>query len=136
MRKTKKYYRDRINESYPAACDVIGEVIYKYGEKLARSSYQLRVTTDYTWNHRIENLYWSKKNGVSVGVYWQGDLTDGFDSISLNDVNRGRIIPAVYDFDGVRTRERHGDITVSKQEVYNAMLQAVERYLKKQPNDV
>lgn len=128
MRKTKKYYRDLINASFNNACSVLPEVIVKYGEKIDKNRYCISARSEYTWNYRVEGFTISN-GSIYVNIYWQGDSTDGYDDILLTDVRRGRTIPADTFFDGERTRETHGDIHVTPQSVYNAILKIAENQL-------
>lgn len=128
MRKTKKYYRDLINASFDQACAILPEVVVKYGEKIDKNRYCISARSEYTWNYRVEGFI-TVGTTVYVSIYWQGDSTDGYNDIPLADVRRGRVIPAETSFDGERTREKHGDIHVTPQSVYNAILKIAENQL-------
>lgn len=90
---------------------------------------EIRVRGDFNWNHEVEGFILGSDGNVYVNIYWQGDSTDGGDTIRLSSVmssSRGAVIPAESSFDGYRTRTRHSDIRVTPDEVTLAL----NRYLR------
>jgi len=122
MRKTKKYYRDEINKSLSHALVILPEIVSHYGKnpKGYRGRKEIFVDTEMGWNHRITgfNFY---KGDLYINVYWQGDSTDGDDSVKIVPNKTSYRIPAEYYDDGYRTRTVHGDINIDSKELYNAI---------------
>lgn len=140
QRKTKKYYRELIaKQMLYTPVGVIGEVVTKYApkNKYHTEVYLNKDIAEFQWNHRLEYIGVNKKSGrVYLDIYWQGDSTDGNESVVLTDVinairsGRYYVIPAEHEFIGDRTYCRHGDIRISKEEVENAY-KALISYLTK-----
>lgn len=131
MRKTTNYYKERLNAGDTS---VIAEVIAIYG---ANDSFYIGRDTQFVWNHRIDKFS-TYKGRICVGIYWQGDSTDGNDGVYLEDAWRGTTIRAEHYFDGNRTYCRHGDITIKRDEVLSAMKVMASKLsdeLKKQRKD-
>ena len=134
-KKTAKYYRDIFNGTdIRKAISVLPEVIKKYGYKRwsgskTNDALYIKKYTEFEWNHQLEAFYYVKdKNRVCVGIYWQGDSTDGNDSEWVDDMVYGKTIPAEHEWLGDRTYTRHGDLRISAEEFRNA-LKAVAKYL-------
>lgn len=133
-RKTAKYYRDILSGSdmYKAIA-VLPEVIKKFGSKRWSTSKSnnilyLKHLTEFEWNHQIEGFFLSDKGVLFVDIYWQGDSTDGNDSITAREAMYGKVIPAEHEFLGDRTYYRHGDLRITAEEFRNAV-KAVATYL-------
>lgn len=78
IRKTTKFFKERL-----ANCDasVIAEVIKLYGRN---NQFYLRNETEFHWNHRISRFRINDKKQISIEIYWQGDSTDGTESMLLS----------------------------------------------------
>ena len=133
-RKTVKYYREILNgNSIYQAVKVLPEVIKKFGYKRwdgSKGNDILRVKkyTEFEWNHQIVGFFLTNKGSVCVDIYWQGDSTDGNDSLYVDECIYGKVIPAEHEFLGDRTYYRHGDLRISKEEFASAV-KAVAKYL-------
>lgn len=133
-KKTAKYYRDILNgNNIYAAVKVIPEVIKKYGHKRWSGSNGndelcLEGYTEFEWNHRIDGFFLTEKGVACVDIYWQGDSTDGNDSLRVEECINGKTIRGEYEWLGDRTYCRHGDLRISAEEFRNA-LKAVAKYL-------
>ena len=133
-KKTAKYYRDILSGSDTRkAVSVLPEVIKKYGHKRWSGSKGndelcLKGYTEFEWNHRIDGFFLTEKGVACVDIYWQGDSTDGNDSLRVDECINGKTIPAEHEWLGDRTYCRHGDLRISAEEFRNA-LKAVAKYL-------
>lgn len=129
MKKTKKYYRDAINKSYQTACTVFVEALTKYGNKCKTRGWRTANISPVSnnWNGSITGFSYSKRK-LYVDVYWQGDSTDGEDSVQFREF--GIVLPSESWFDGERTREDHSDIEFEEKELYQAMKNFADKYLK------
>ena len=133
-RKTAKYYRDLLTSgNIHNAVKVLPEIIKKFGYKRWESSkgndmLQVRKYTEFEWNHKIVGFFLTKKGSVCVDIYWQGDSTDGNDSLYAEECINGKTIPAEHEFIGDRTYYRHGDLRITAEEFRNA-IKAVAQYL-------
>lgn len=133
-RKTAKYYRDILTSgNIHNAVKVLPEIIKKFGYKRWESSkgndmLQVRKYTEFEWNHKIVGFFLTKKGSVCVDIYWQGDSTDGNDSLYAEECINGKTIPAEHEFIGDRTYYRHGDLRITAEEFRNA-IKAVAQYL-------
>ena len=134
-KKTAKYYRDILSgNDIRKAVSVLPEVIKKYGykrwEKYSKGNdiINLRGYTEFEWNHRIDGFFLTDKNELCVDIYWQGDSTDGNDSVSASSCIYGTTIRGVYEWLGDRTYCKHSDLRITKEEFANA-LKAVAKYL-------
>lgn len=134
-RKTAKYYREILTSgNIYNAVKVLPEIIKKFGykrwEKYSKGNdtLSLRGYTEFEWNHRINGFFLNDKGRLCVDIYWQGDSTDGNDSLYADECINGRTIPADHEFIGGRTYYRHGDIRVTREEFANAV-KAVAKYL-------
>lgn len=127
QRRTAKYYRDILGgNDINAALRVLPEVIKKYGKD---DKIRIKEYTEFNWNHKIDGFYLGAKNGkVCVDIYWQGDSTDGNDSLYISECINGKTIPAESEWLGDRTYYRHGDLRISADEVRDAV-KAVAKYL-------
>jgi len=119
----KKAFIDAVaSKNMTSAVCCLDKVIELFGGE--RKS--IRINPEYNWNHKIEEvaLY---KNELWLYYYWQGDHTDGNDSVKLADVvsivkRGGRYtIPAETEFAFGHTRYRHGDINIDKDELWSAL---------------
>lgn len=133
-RKTAKYYRDILTSgNIHNAVKVLPEIIKKFGYKRWESSkgndiLQVRKYTEFEWNHKIVGFFLTNKGSVCVDIYWQGDSTDGNDSLYAEECINGKTIPAEHEFIGGRTYYRHGDLRITAEEFRNA-IKAVAQYL-------
>jgi hypothetical protein len=134
-RKTAKYYREILtNGTTLQAVSILPEVIKKFGykrwEKYSKHNdiINLRHYTEFEWNHRIESFYINDKGRVCVDIYWQGDSTDGNDSLYVDECIYGKTIRGVYEWIGDRTYEKHSDIRISAEEFRDA-IKALAKYL-------
>ena len=135
-RKTAKYYRDILNSgNISKSLSVMPEIIKKFGYKRWGDKYSkqndvinLRGYTEFNWNHRIDGFFISDKGMLCTDIYWQGDSTDGNESVYASALAYGRVIPAEYEWLGDRTYCRHGDLHISREEFADA-LKAVGKYL-------
>lgn len=118
-RKTINYYRNELAKGFNET--IISDVIKKYG-----NNGQIRFDTrkvKFHWNHCIDSIGVGKNGGLWLGIYWQGDSTDGTDSVNVSDFRFRNevVIPASSYFDGYRTRYNHSDIRVSREELNEAV---------------
>ena len=133
-RKTAKYYRDLLTSgNIYNAVKVLPEIIKKFGYKRWESSkgndmLQVRKYTEFEWNHKIVGFFLTKKGSVCVDIYWQGDSTDGNDSLYAEECINGNTIRGEYEWLGDRTYCRHSDIRITAEEFRNA-IKAVAQYL-------
>ena len=134
-RKTAKYYRDlltsgNIYNAVKALPEIIKKFGYKRWEKYSKGNdtLNLRKYTEFEWNHRIDGFFLNEKGRVCVDIYWQGDSTDGNDSLYAEECINGKTIPAEHEFIGGRTYYRHGDLRITAEEIRNA-IKAVAQYL-------
>lgn len=113
-----------INSSLENAVSILPSIIDKYG-----TDNQIRVNPGLGWNSEIQgfSLDSKDKGKVYVDVYWQGDSTDGNETVALKDiynkvkVGKDYVIPSDSFFDGNRTREVHSDIHIDKDDIYKAI---------------
>lgn len=123
-RKTINYYREELKKRPTIA--LITEIVKKYGKE----KYHTRICFNckFNWNHRVEGFYLGKNDTLWLDIYWQGDSTDGSDSVKVSDLwNRKEVvIPAESFFDGYRTRTTHSDIRVDKSELDEAIAKLLE----------
>ena len=125
-RKTINYYRNELAKGFNET--IIKEVIKKYGNNgTIRFN---RDDTEFHWNHRVEDIGIDKSGNLWLGIYWQGDSTDGTCSVKVSDFRYRNevVIPAEHFFDCGRTYERHSDIRVSREELNDA-INAVLTYI-------
>lgn len=122
VRKTKNYFKQKIEESKSAAFSVIEEVVKRYGTKQyiqGKRTYDrivLRTDHDMEWNFRITQFEYTRK-GLFVWIYWQGDDVDG-DEIEKFDP-KGYNIPIQTDFSGMRVRRPA--LRVTSDDLYDAI---------------
>lgn len=126
MKKTKKYYRDQVAINEYHALAVLPEIVSHYGKnpKGCRGRKEVFVDTEMGWNHRITGFSFYKKD-LYIDVYWQGDSTDGNDSIKIIPKRTNYRIPAEHFDDGIRTRTVHSDINIDSDELYEAIKKLV-----------
>lgn len=134
-RKTAKYYRDlltsgNIYNAVKALPEIIKKFGYKRWEKYSKGNdtLNLRKYTEFEWNHRIDGFFLNEKGRVCVDIYWQGDSTDGNDSLYVEECINGKTIPAEHEWLGDRTYYRHGDLRITAEEFRNA-IKALAQYL-------
>lgn len=126
-RKTIGYYRTEMANGVNPT--ILAEVVEKYGN----SNKKIRVDTEMGWNFRIEG-FGVTNNKLYVYVYWQGDDTDGTDVVPFNELwdrvkNGGTYtIRAKTYYDGYRTRYKHSDIDLTKNDVLDA-IECVKTYI-------
>lgn len=120
MRKTDKYFRTELRKGFTEGSAVIADVLKKHFT--GRWSTEVRVKNEFNWNHCVEGFGLTSKGEVYVNVYWQGDSTDGNNTLRLNDFKYRNevVIPEESFFDGYRTRKKHSDIRVEKSEIISA----------------
>lgn len=92
-RKTKKYFREEIKKGMSSAFAVLPEICKRYGEKRKisprKSVYTIYTSKDVTgWKRdtswRIKGFYLNAKKSLGIDIYWQGDSTDGYESIPFS----------------------------------------------------
>ena len=102
VRKTAKYYRDILNgNDIRKALSVIPDIINKFGfvDKY-RSEIKFGWDTmkeNFNWNHAIEGFFLGKDGKLYAHIYWQGDSTDGTDSVLASYLIGGYTIKAEWD---------------------------------------
>lgn len=128
MKLTKKYYRDQINSSYHSAKKVFLEALLKYGPHCTTRGWR-DCPIDAVPNNRNGSIigFSYVKKIFYVDIYWQGDLTDGEDSVPMDWT--GVTLKAVSWFDGERTREDHSDVSFEPATIYTAMKKFADKYL-------
>lgn len=125
-KKTKKYYRDLIAKDYNSAVSAFTEAIVKYGDKCSTRGWR-EVDISHVpngQNGEIIGFSYVKKK-LYVDVYWQGDSTDGEDSV-LFDRN-GVCLDAYWDDD--LGEVVHGDVNFNSQHLYAAIKKFSDQYL-------
>ena len=120
MRKTDKYFRTELRKGFDEGSAVIADVLKKHFT--GKWGTEVKVENEFNWNHCVEGFGLTSKGEVYVNVYWQGDNTDGNNTVYLNDFRYRNevVIPAESFFDGYRTRNTHSDIHVEKFEIIEA----------------
>lgn len=123
MRKTAKFYRDSLAGGFNEA--LVREVVKSYGDYGSRISLR---PENFHWNHRPSGFSLDKKGNLWLGIYWQGDSTDGDNEVMVSDLlRRGTVvIPAEHFFECGRTYERHGDLRVTRDELEETTRALVE----------
>ena len=133
-RKTAKYYREILtNGSVWKSIEVLPEIIRKYGHKRwseskTNDTINLRHYTEFEWNHRIDGFFLGDKGVLYADIYWQGDSTDGNDSVEVSKLPYGHVIRGIYEWLGDRTYETHSDLRITREEFENS-LKALAKYL-------
>lgn len=127
MRKTKKYYQNVVNQGLLSALAILPEIVSRYGKNPQglRGRKKILVNTEMGWNHRIIGFSFYKKE-LYINIYWQGDSTDGNDSIKMVPGRISYHIPAEHYDDGYRTRTIHSDINITAEELYNAIIATIQ----------
>lgn len=126
-RKTINYYREALNNK--PSIITLKEIVKKYVCKN-----EIKLDVEFVWNHQLKELYISKSGELQFDVYWQGDSTDGHNSVLVADVIRGRgFIPAEHVLFDNHTYEVHGDINVRMDE-HDAVIKYLKKYLE--PNAI
>lgn len=115
IRKTTKYYKGRLS-NYDTS--VISEVIKLYGRG---NRFWLNNETEFCRNHRIQSIQINDKGKLTLSIYWQGDSTDGNNSVLLSEALYGYTIPAEHFYDCGRTYCRHSDIVIKRSEILDAI---------------
>ena len=128
VRKTAKYYREILNgNNIYKSLEVIPEIMKKFGfvgEYSTEINFSRDVVHDnFNWNHSIEGFYLSKKGELYVHVYWQGDSTDGTESVLARYLVGGYTINAKWeDVGGSWGRECvHSPLNISADEISKAV---------------
>ena len=103
MRKTDKYFRTELRKGFDEGSAVIADVLKKHFT--GKWGTEVKVKNEFNWNHCVEGFGLTSKGEVYVNVYWQGDNTDGNNTVCLNDFKYRNevVIPAESFFDGYRT---------------------------------
>lgn len=131
QKRTAKYYRDILaTGNIRQGLAILPEVIKRYAKdgriNLAKSD----TDENFNWNHLVEGFFLSKDGGLYASVYWQGDSTDGNDSILACKVRKGGYIPARYDeIGGPRAMECVHDAIQFEDWEMEAALKAVAKWL-------
>ena len=128
VRKTAKYYRDILNgNDIRKALSVIPDIINKFGfvDKY-RSEIKFGWDTmkeNFNWNHAIEGFFLGKDGKLYANIYWQGDSTDGTDSVLASYLIGGYTIKAEWDNVGGSWGMvcRHSPLNVTEDELRKAI---------------
>lgn len=135
MRKTNKYFRDMLRRDIYTASDIIVDVLNKYGK--SKYSTFIRAQSDNKfWNCRITGIGLDKNNKPYLEIYWQGDSTDGYETIWLSELIRNQTVEIKSDcFDECgRLYVRHGVLTIKRewlQSVFNNVANYIEQFSRK-----
>lgn len=128
VRKTAKYYRDILNGSdIYKSLSVIPEIMKKFGfvgEYRTEINFPRDVVHDnFNWNHSIEGFYLSDKGELYAHIYWQGDSTDGTDSVLARYLVGGYTIKAEWDDVGGSWGMvcRHSPLNIDADEIRKAV---------------
>lgn len=128
VRKTAKYYREILNgNNIYKSLEVIPEIMKKFGfvgEYSTEINFPRDVVHDnFNWNHSIEGFYLSKKGELYAKVYWQGDSTDGTESVLARYLVGGYTIKAEWDNVGGDWGMvcRHSPLNISADEIGKAV---------------
>lgn len=131
IRKTKKYYQEKIEKSYDDAYEVLPEILHKYGSHFKGAhTYRMKCNAPESfWNNYIEEFVLTPKKELKIIVYYQGAYTDGVTWAILE--KNGVKIPAEYsEYEkGVKT-EVHSNISISPEDIYLCIKSLVNLYLK------
>lgn len=129
VRKTAKYYRDILNgNDIHKSLSVIPEIINKFGfvDKY-RSEIKFGrdvIHNNFNWNHAIEGFFiGSNDKQLYANIYWQGDSTDGTDSVLARYLIGGHTIPAAWDEIGGSWGRvcRHSPLNIDADEIGKAI---------------
>ena len=128
VRKTAKYYRDILNgNDIRKALSVIPEIIKKFGF-VDKYHSEIKFGWDtmkenFNWNHAIEGFFLSKDGKLYAHIYWQGDSTDGTDSVLASYLIGGYTIKAEWDNVGGSwgMECRHSPLNVTEDELRKAI---------------
>ena len=128
VRKTAKYYRDILNgNDIRKALSVIPEIIKKFGF-VDKYHSEIKFGWDtmkenFNWNHAIEGFFLSKDGKLYAHIYWQGDSTDGTDSVLASYLIGGYTIKAEWDNVGGSWGMvcRHSPLNISADEIGKAV---------------
>lgn len=128
VRKTAKYYREILaGNDLRKSLSVIPEIINKFGFVREYSS-EINfgrdvVNENFNWNHSIEGFELLKDGKLYAMVYWQGDSTDGTESVLATKLLNGSTIPAEWDDVGGSWGRvcRHSPLEVTTEELSNAI---------------
>ena len=127
-RKTAKYYREILGgNDVRKALSVIPEIIKKFGfvdKYHSEINFPRSVVHDnFNWNHAIEGFFLGKDGKLYAHVYWQGDSTDGTDSVLASYLIGGYTIKAEWDNVGGSWGMvcRHSPLNISADEIGKAV---------------
>lgn len=128
VRKTAKYYRDILNGSdIYKSLSVIPEIITKFGfvdkyHKEIKFGWDT-MKENFNWNHAIEGFFIGSDNQLYAHIYWQGDSTDGSDSVLARYLIGGYTIKAEWDEVGGSWGMvcRHSPLNIDADEIRKAV---------------
>jgi len=151
VRKTAKYYRDILSgNDVRLSLSVIPEVIKKFGF-VDKYHSEIKFGWDtmkenFNWNHAIEGFFLSKDGKLYAHIYWQGDSTDGTDSVLASYLIGGYTIKAEWDNVGGSwgMECRHSPLNVTEDELRKAikaivpllsadLIKARKKYVENEP---
>ena len=128
VRKTAKYYREILNgNNIYKSLEVIPEIMKKFGfvgEYRTEINFPRDVVhNNFNWNHSIEGFYLSDKGELYAHIYWQGDSTDGTDSVLARYLVGGYTIKAEWDNVGGSWGMvcRHSPLNIDADEIHKAV---------------
>ena len=128
VRKTAKYYREILNgNNIYKSLEVIPEIMKKFGfvgEYRTEINFPRDVVhNNFNWNHSIEGFYLVKDGTLYAKVYWQGDSTDGTESVNARYLIGGYTIKAEWDNVGGDWGQvcRHFPLNISADEIGKAV---------------
>jgi hypothetical protein len=131
-RKTAKYYREILNgNNIYKSLEVIPEVMKKFGfvgEYRTEINFNREVVSkNFNWNHSIEGFYLAKDGTLYAHIYWQGDSTDGTESVNARYLIGGYTIKAEWDEVGGDWGRvcRHSPLNVTEEELRKAVKEIV-----------
>ena len=127
MKKTKKYFRDKVNISLASAVSSLFDIVEQYGKnpegKRKRKSLRIPKPESF-WSHFITDFHFYDGK-LFANVYWQGSDTDGDDVIQILPGKFTYRIPHEGYDDGYRYRTVHSDIIITSYELYNTIKRLV-----------
>ena len=131
IRKTKKYYREKIEKSYDDAYEVLPEILHKYGSHFKGAhTYRIKCDAPESFgNSYIEEFVLTPKKELKIIVYYQGTYVDGVTWVTLE--KNGLKIPAEYsEYEKDVKIEVHSNISISSEDIYLCIKSLVNLYLK------
>lgn len=131
-RKTKKFFKEEIKKGMSSAFAALPEICKRYGFKRKisprKTVYSIYTSEDVTgWERdtswHIRGFYLNAKKELNIIVYWQGDSTDGEESIPFSGSTSScvKLPPSEPVNLGDRWYTARDGITIRPEEIYEAI---------------